>query len=99
MTMLRLDPQDDYARGPAEGPQSAENPTADSQAVRRNGALPSTVTSRAFHFLNRSVDALGLFRRPLSARDLISAAERRTGLADFGDWRIEEPLERLIDSY
>jgi len=52
-----------------------------------------------FYVLNRSADALGLFRRPLSVRELIAAAEDRTGLADLGDWDIEEPLNRLLDSY
>lgn len=67
--------------------------------ARENSALPSTVASRAFYFFNRSADAFGLFRRPLSADELIAAARRRTGLNDLGEWEIEEPLERLIASY
>ena len=95
MTTLRLDPQGDYVRGPTERPPAR----ARDAAARASNALPSTVASRAFYLLNRSADALGLFRRPLSADQLITAARRRTGLTDLGDWDIEEPLARLIDSY
>ncbi len=40
-----------------------------------------------------------MFRRPLSAVELAKLAQRRTGLADFGDARFEEPLEVLVRSY
>ena len=52
-----------------------------------------------FQFLNLVLGGLGLFGRPLTTRDLLNAAQRRTGLADFGDWDIEEPLGVLIKSY
>jgi hypothetical protein len=98
MKTLRLDPQDDFVRGPmAHRPM--ESPDADLRTTHANDALASTITSRAFYLLNGCAGALGLFRRPLSARELMSAAERRTGLADFGEWGVEEPLERLIESY
>ncbi len=48
---------------------------------------------------NRIADALGLFRRPLSAAELMSLAKRRTGLADFGDPCFEAPLQVLLRSY
>ena len=52
-----------------------------------------------FQFLNLVLRGLSFFRSPLSARDLLNAAQRRTGLADFGEWDIEEPLGNLIKSY
>jgi len=39
------------------------------------------------------------FRRPTSAAELSAAAQRRTGLTDFGDPGFEAPLEVLVRSY
>jgi hypothetical protein len=41
---------------------------------------------------------LGLLDRRLSADDLIQVARRRTGLEDFGDVDLGEPLGRFLDS-
>ncbi len=41
---------------------------------------------------------LGLLDRRLSAGDLIRLARRRTGLEDFGDVDLGEPLQRFLDS-
>ena len=39
-------------------------------------------------------------RGPSLGRDsLFAAARRRTGLHDFGDWALDEPLNRLLESY
>jgi len=100
MKALRLDPHGAVVQGPAHHPAAETGiAEADIRTTQPNGALPSTLGSRAFYLLNGWADALGLFRQPLSARDLMSAAERRTGLSDFGEWNIEEPLSRLIWSY
>ena len=48
---------------------------------------------------NRIADAMGMFDRPLSVATLISLAQERTRLIDFGEWRFEEPLELLLRSY
>lgn len=41
----------------------------------------------------------GIERPRIDRASLMAAARRRTGLHDFGDWAIDEPLERLLDSY
>lgn len=41
----------------------------------------------------------GLERPSLDRDALFAAARRRTGLVDFGDWAIDEPLDRLIQAY
>jgi hypothetical protein len=41
---------------------------------------------------------LGLLDRRLAAEDFIQLARRRTGLDDFGDVDLSEPLRRLLDS-
>jgi Sulfotransferase family len=41
-------------------------------------------------------DAFGFLRRPPAARTLIARATRRTGLADFGDFPFERPLQMLL---
>lgn len=48
---------------------------------------------------NRIAAALGMLRPPRSAAELVEAAQRRTGLDDFGDSRFEEALEILLKSY
>ena len=42
---------------------------------------------------------LGLFTRPLAAAELIRVAQDQTGLDDFGEWSIVEPLEALLEAY
>lgn len=68
---------------------------ADSPRGRRFFALSEWIFQR----LNEAAASLGLGRRPLASRDLIAAAQRSTGLSDFGDWAIEEPLDLLLRSY
>lgn len=41
-------------------------------------------------------DAFGFLRRPPTAPVLIARARRRMGLADFGDFRFDRPLEMLL---
>jgi hypothetical protein len=43
-------------------------------------------------------DAVGLFRRPLDVDALVAAAQRRTGLNDFGDASFVDPLRRFLSS-
>ncbi|HUB97421.1 MAG TPA: sulfotransferase [Stellaceae bacterium] len=49
--------------------------------------------------MNNVAESVGLFGGPLSTRDLIRSAQANTGLTDFGEWDIEEPLDILISSY
>jgi hypothetical protein len=60
---------------------------------------PSNLVPQAFRLLNALAGGLGLYRRPLSTDELLAAARRRTGLADFGDWEVEEPINVLVESY
>ena len=41
-------------------------------------------------------DAVGVFRRPLLADELLAIARRRTGLEDFGDLSFLDPLRRFL---
>jgi hypothetical protein len=43
-------------------------------------------------------DRLGFLRRRIAAERLLQIAQRRTGLADFGDTSWLEPLQTLLDS-
>jgi hypothetical protein len=52
-----------------------------------------------FRAANRIADAIGLFDRPLSAATLISLAQERTRLIEFGEWSFEAPLNTLLRSY
>src|SRR5215469_6703758 len=52
-----------------------------------------------FRAANRIADAIGLFDRPLSAATLISLAQERTRLIEFGEWSFEAPLNILLSSY
>lgn len=40
----------------------------------------------------------GILDRPLRSQDMIRRAQQQTGLTDFGDFPIAEPLERLLAS-
>src|SRR5439155_13163109 len=42
------------------------------------------------------IDALAIWRDPLTADALIARARRRTGLVDFGGTPFEEPLENFL---
>ncbi len=43
-------------------------------------------------------DAAGFLRRPIVAEELIAAAQRRTGLTDFGEWQFAAPLRVLLQA-
>jgi hypothetical protein len=43
-------------------------------------------------------DKLGWLRRKLEAETLLCAAQRRTGLDDFGDFSFLDPLQHLLDA-
>jgi hypothetical protein len=55
-----------------------------------------TRPSPSFAALDTVADALGFLRRPPKAHALIARARRRTGLADFGDFPFERPLQMLL---
>jgi hypothetical protein len=52
---------------------------------------------RLFNGVGRLLRRVGL-RRPLDAGRILDAARRRTGLADFGELDVREPLGRLVQS-
>ena len=56
--------------------------------------IPTTVLKLADSLAGR----LGLLDRRFAADDLIRRARRRTGLEDFGDVDLGEPLRRFLDS-
>jgi len=65
-------------------------------------ALSQRLLSGAVGALNvggRVLNRAGIRRPSLEFDSLLEAACKRTGLRDFGDWPIEEPLKRLLDSY
>ncbi|HEY3918261.1 MAG TPA: sulfotransferase [Stellaceae bacterium] len=43
-------------------------------------------------------DAVGFLHRPVTAEELIAAAQRRTGLTDFGEWQFVAPLRVLLQA-
>jgi hypothetical protein len=47
----------------------------------------------------KALRGIGVRLPALDADALIAAARQRTGLNDFGEWTIAEPLERLLDAY
>jgi len=53
---------------------------------------------RAFDWLGGALRAAGVPFASLAEAGLLAAAERRTGLRDFGDERFREPLRRLLAS-
>jgi Sulfotransferase family len=60
---------------------------------------PEAGESSLFRAANRVADALGLFRRPLSARELMRLAQRQAGLTEFGERGFEAALEVLLRSF
>jgi hypothetical protein len=52
---------------------------------------------RLFNSVGRLMRRCG-WRRPLSTEGILDAARRRTGLDDFGDHDVSEPLDRLLAS-
>jgi len=61
--------------------------------------LLSRLLLRTLNGVDSVAEALGLFRAPLGADDLIETACRRSGLDDFGDWNFREPLAILLASF
>ena len=65
-------------------------------------SLAETLTSAAVGSLNRCGSVLqraGIATPALRPEALVAAAKRRARLEEFGDWPIEEPLERLLNAY
>lgn len=56
------------------------------------------IRAKVLRLSDRLVGALGLLDQPIDAKRLIQTARRRTGLTDFGDTSLTEPLGRLLDS-
>lgn len=64
--------------------------------------LATTCLSGAIGALNaggKALHKLGLRLPSLDPESLVGAAQRRTGLENFGGWAFDEPLERLLESY
>jgi hypothetical protein len=47
----------------------------------------------------RGLAACGFETPRIDTQTLRQSAQRRTGLSDFGDWAIDEPMERLVRAY
>ena len=56
------------------------------------------IPTTALKLADSLASALGLLDRRFAADEFIRAARRRTGLEDFGDVDIGEPLRRFLDS-
>jgi hypothetical protein len=54
---------------------------------------------RLLRSIDRTADTLGLFNQPLLPEPLITRAQQRTGLTDFGEWAFREPLAVLLKAY
>jgi hypothetical protein len=61
--------------------------------------VPLRAAIGTLNVAGRSLDALGVDTPRLESGALRKLARRRTGLEDFGAWPIDEPLERLLESY
>ncbi|MGE0223895.1 MAG: sulfotransferase [Acetobacteraceae bacterium] len=57
-----------------------------------------SIQSGALRALDAVALRLGLLRGPFAAEQLMVSAVRRTGLDDFGDQEIHEPLRRLLSA-
>lgn len=53
----------------------------------------------ALNGIGAGLSACGLEAPGIDVENLRRAAIRRAGLSDFGDWAIEEPMERLVRAY
>lgn len=53
----------------------------------------------ALNLGGRALGSAGLETPSLDARRLKDAARRKTGLEHFGDWPVDEPLDRLLEAY
>src|SRR5690606_28166681 len=73
-----------------------------SKALNSSMSFSDSCVAAGVGMLNAGGKALrlvGMERPSLDLESLKQAARRRTGLDAFGDWAIEEPLERLLESY
>jgi hypothetical protein len=57
-----------------------------------------SIQSLAITIADTLADWTGVLNRPIPAASLISRAQSLTGLTDFGDLEIAEPLARLLDA-
>lgn len=53
----------------------------------------------ALNTIGRGLDRIGIDSPRHDIESLTAAARKRTGLEDFGDWAIFDPLERLLAAY
>lgn len=53
----------------------------------------------ALNTIGRGLDTFGIDTPPRDIDSLLAAARKRTGLSEFGDWPIADPLERLLAAY
>ncbi len=61
--------------------------------------MTSLLTAGLFSLTDWITGAFGLLHGPLSAKDMLARARRRTGLTDIGDCSFEQPLEVLLKAY
>src|SRR5208337_275670 len=64
----------------------------------RRGVSVLPIPTTALKLADTVAGTLGLLDRRFAADDLIRRARRRTGLEDFGDVDLGEPLRRFLDS-
>ena len=88
--MPRGQPRPDHRRMQNSAPAAAG-----ARRVQAGWSFPPRVLDLVDWFAG----AFGRSSHPLSARELVELARRRTGLADFGDEPFEEPLQILLESY
>jgi hypothetical protein len=62
------------------------------------GVASLSVQTRALHVLDSAAERLGLLRGPFDADGLMARASGQTGLRDYGEPDIVEPLRRLLAS-
>jgi hypothetical protein len=62
-------------------------------------SIPLRAAVGTLNAAGQGLDALGVDVPKLESRELRKLARRRAGLEDFGAWPIDEPLERLLESY
>jgi hypothetical protein len=62
---------------------------------RRSGV---SIQAAVFSLADAIANRFGVLRRKLPAEDLLRAAQRRTGLDDFGDMSFLGPLQLLLDA-
>jgi hypothetical protein len=81
-----------HVRG--EGSSTVEFGTSQATVAPASMGTPPLLL-RAADYLS---DTTGFLRRPLTAEELMAAAQRRTGLDDFGEWQFLAPLRVLLEA-